>query len=129
MDPLLQAADLRFKLRGARLLRQLGSPRGLQRQPSTDPHAKIYFKDLANQYDMLGLLQQVNHEFGWGSIDEVQVKERVLKARSDLTEKIEVAKEKFGQVEIVESQLAVASHALRTSTKEEAEEYWKAVDL
>lgn len=128
MDPILQAADLRFKLRGARSQRQLGSPRSLQRQASTDPQAKEQFKQLVNQQDMLGLLQQVHHEFGWGDADEAPIRERVLAKRAELKTKIEEAKEKHGQVEIVESQLALASNAIRTGTKEEVDEYWKQVD-
>jgi 26S proteasome regulatory subunit N7 len=129
MDPILQAGDLRFKLRGTRAQRQIGSPRSLQRQPSTDPHAKVQFKELVNEFDMLGLMQQVNHEFGWGTGDEVQVRERVAQKRAELQAKIEEAKEKHGQVEVVESQLALASYAIRTGSREEVDEYWKQVDV
>jgi len=129
MDPLLEASDLRFKLRGTRAQRSLGSPRSMQRQPSTDPQAKFQFKELAQQHDMLGLMQQVNHEFGWESADEAVVRERVVKKREELKTKIEEAKVKHGQVEVVESQLALASYVVLTGTKEEVEEHWKLVDI
>ena len=99
------------------------------RQPSTDPNAKFRFKELVAQHDMLAFLQTVNTEFNWDANDEEQVKNRVQEKREELVAKIAEAKEKFGQVEIVEGQLALASYALRSGTKEEAEEYWKQVDL
>jgi 26S proteasome regulatory subunit N7 len=78
---------------------------------------------------MLGLMQHVNHEFNWGTGDEAPIRERVLAKRIELQKKIEDAKEKHGQVEVVEGQLALASYAVRTGTREEVDEYWKQVDL
>jgi hypothetical protein len=74
MDPLLQVADARFKLK---LPRPPKSPRSLLRQVSADPLLLAMFKNLVQDYDMWGFAMAATHEFGWPgeyfqSINEVK---------------------------------------------------------
>jgi 26S proteasome regulatory subunit N7 len=114
MDPLLQGADLLFTLR-----------RGTSDDVSLET---TLFKELVVEHEMLGLLQNVSTP-----LDETLktlVEGKVQSHHLALEQTLEEAKEKHGQVEIVEAQLALASHWLRTSGDfGKVQEYWSRCDL
>lgn len=134
MDPLLLASDLHFKLRGIKVARALGSPRAstgtgltLQRQPSTDLNAQNQFKQIAKEHDLLAMLELAEQEFGWAP--DAEVRERASATKRELELKVDEARENHGQVEIVEAQLAICSHAIRTAQADRVDALFREVDL
>lgn len=127
MDPLLELSDVRFKLRLPKPT-PTGSPRQLHRQSSGDATTLNAFRALARDHDAFGFALSTGVEFGWPE-KFADLEENAKAVKRVLVQKIADAEEKHGQVEVVEAQLAVASHVARTGSVGELEEAWKKVDL